>query len=160
MKAHSVLSGLFSVPLLNFHHQTNSLRNQDGSFVFLMTCTINKQTRLVALPLVQLQNVAVACSVPKKLIFLNYAFTNCLLTFISLNLLSITNEKSTWVTRFPVIQSSGIVEQSLPMVQNIAWQWIMKHWTPNWHLFLYSCNLTFFSYASMCGNSGLIITQF
>lgn len=39
--------------------------------------------------------------------------TNCFLTFISLN---INNEKTTQVIRFPVIQSYGIVKQSLPVV--------------------------------------------
>lgn len=43
VKAQSVLFGLFSVPLRDFHHQTKSLLNQDGSFVFLFNDLHYKQ---------------------------------------------------------------------------------------------------------------------
>jgi len=43
VKTQSVLSGLFSVPLLDFHHQTISLLNKDGSSVFLFNDLHYKQ---------------------------------------------------------------------------------------------------------------------
>lgn len=69
-----VIFCLFSVSLPDFHHQTNSLFSQWIFFSYLLACNTNSSLGWL---LYWLANYRILQLHKTKVIFLNYAFTNC-----------------------------------------------------------------------------------